>query len=361
MPPQSDTDEEKTEDPTPRRREEAREEGNVPRSQDLSGAFVLLAAVLFFAFWGEWFVDRLLSRIRWIYGQAMLTEGDPDTIILLLKDMNLFIMELLFPLLVGVFVFGLLGTIVQFGFIWAPGVMSPDFSQMNPIQGLQRIFSLKGLVRLLMSLGKVAVISAVLWFTLNDELGIMLGLISMSVEEIARYMADTTLMLAVRFVLALIVLSLLDFAYQKWQHEQDLKMTKKEVEEETKRMEGDPEIQKRMKEIQKDMAEQRMMSDVPEADVVVTNPTEYAVALTYETEVMAAPKVVAKGKDQIADNIRKVASEHHVPIVERPPLARALFQTTEIGEEIPEDLFEAVAEVLAYVHQLQNNPGFTPV
>lgn len=360
MPP-SDSDQEKTEDPTPKRREEAREEGNVARSMDLSGALVLLAAVLYFQFWGGQMITDVMDRTKWIYSQMPYLRGDPGTLIAYMRDTTMFVFQLTIPLLIAVVVFGIAANVAQFGFLFVPSVMQFDLGKLNPIEGLKRIFSLKGLVRLVMSVGKVGIIAAVLWLTVDDELGLMLSLPGMEVREIARYMADITMVLAIRFVMALIVLSLLDFAYQKWQQEQDLKMTKKEVEEETKRMEGDPQIKERMKEIQQDMAQQRMMSEVPEAEVVVTNPTEYAIALSYEDHEMNAPKVVAKGKDQIAHNIRQVASENHVPVVERPPLARALFQTCDVGEEVPEDLYNAVAEVLAYVYKLQENPGFAAV
>lgn len=321
---------------------------------------MLLGAVLVLYFSGPSLVEDVMAKSRQILSEMHTLESAPSAMLPFLKDMVLFLLEITMPFFVVVFVFALVGNILQFGFIWAPQMLAPDLSKLNPISGLSRIFSLRGLVRLLMSIGKLSVISAVLWFTLRGEVGVMINLSEMGVPQIARYIGDISMILAFRFVLVLIFLSLLDFGYQRYQYEQDLKMTKREVEEEMKRMEGDPQIQERIREVQEEMSRQRMMEEVPEAEVVVTNPTEYAVALDYVEEDMQAPVVVAKGKDHMADQIRSVAAEHHVPVVSRPPLARALYDMCETGDEIPEDLYEAVAEVLAYVYRLdeENEPAY---
>ena len=225
---------------------------------------------------------------------------------------------------------------------------------MNPIQGFQRFFSVRTLVELVKSLFKLGIISAIVYFTLANRWGEVLSLMHMSPAASSLAVWDLIVAVWWRIALAMVILGILDYAFQRWQFGQDQRMTHQEARQEMKEMEGDPQIKQRVRQIQRQMAMQRMMGEVPEADVVITNPVTYAIALRYDVKAMNVPVVVAKGARLQAQRIREVAVEHDVPIVERPELARALYRSIELGQPIPEDLFKAVAEVLAYVYRIDN-------
>jgi flagellar biosynthetic protein FlhB len=230
----------------------------------------------------------------------------------------------------------------------------PKFSKLSPAKGLSNLFGKRGLMRFLMSMGKVAVVSSVAGVVIYFDGPQMLSLIRLDAGQLLAAAGGLVWDLSIKIAIVLMLLALLDLVYQRWQHQQDLKMTKHEVKEEMKRMEGDPMTKQRRTKIARQMAMQRMGQAVPGADVVVTNPTHYAVALKYD-DTMAAPKVVAKGVDYMALRIRQLASANGVPIVERPPLARGMYRYVEVGQEIPAKFYSAVAEILAYVYQLNQS------
>jgi flagellar biosynthetic protein FlhB len=241
----------------------------------------------------------------------------------------------------------------QVGFLFLPGKLAFDLSRLDPLKGLRRIFAVENFVRLGFGLFKVLVIAAVAAMALYGEWDTILGLTGLAVPEIAAYLGHVLLGTMLKIAVALLVLAVLDYAFQRWKFERDLRMTPQEVREELKNLEGDPHIAARRRVVQRQLALSRLSQAVPKADVVVTNPTELAVAIQYEPRTMAAPIVVAKGAGVIAQRIRRLALEHHIPIVEKKPLAQALFREVEVNHPIPHDKYAAVAEILAYVYHLK--------
>ncbi|HJV79575.1 flagellar biosynthesis protein FlhB [Noviherbaspirillum sp.] len=348
-----DSDLERTEPASPRRLEQAREEGDVPRSRELATCTVLLAAGLGFWFTGEGLIRRL---------NHMLASGlsfDREQAF----DFNLMLMRLGFSLgdvviglapLAGILVLVALGSpLLIGGWLFTTKSLQPNFSRMNPLSGLGNMFSVRALVELLKAIGKAILVGTVAWLVVSSQIESMLAL---SVEPLASGTAHLAHLLLISFisiVASLVVIALIDAPYQMWQYANKLKMTREEVRQEAKESDGDPQVKARIRQMQREMAKRRMMSEVPNADVVVTNPTHYAVALKYTEGKMRAPTVIAKGADEVAAKIREIAAEHKVALLEAPPLARALYRHTELGDEIPAALYTAVAEVLAYVFQLR--------
>jgi flagellar biosynthetic protein FlhB len=249
-------------------------------------------------------------------------------------------------------VFGLASNVLQIGFLASSQALQPKFDRLNPITGLRRFFSVRIVIELVKSVLKLVVITWIVWFGIQNRLGEVLYSIHLTPETLAWAVSSLVIAIWWRVVIAMLVLGILDFGIQRWMHSRDLRMTVQEAREEAKQLEGDPRIKQRVRSIQRQMAMQRMMAEVPTADVVITNPTTFAVALRYDTRTMAAPVVVAKGARIIAERIRDIAMEHNVPIVQKPELARALYHSIEINRPVPESLFVAVAEVLAFVYEI---------
>ncbi len=247
---------------------------------------------------------------------------------------------------------GLVATIGQVGFLVTPQPLTPSLNKISPLRGLQNIFNARGGIRLVMSLAKVLIISAVAGWVIYADFGAILHLGELEIVHAFGAACELVYGLALKLAALLLVLGIIDYCFQKWQHERDLMMSKQEVKEEMKRMEGDPMIKQRRSRVAKQLAEQRTAQAVPQADVIVTNPTHFAVALRYESGSMHAPKVIAKGADYLALRIRQIAIVHEIPIVERKPLARALYHGVEVGQEIPPEHYAAVAEILAYVYRI---------
>lgn len=263
------------------------------------------------------------------------------------------------PILLMVFLGAILVNVMQVGFIFVPDKLAPDISRISPMKGMKRIFSLPGLMRLAFGIFKMTVIVVVAFWVLYDKFEQVISLAEMPLLIATAFIFDTLLWTAIKIAIALLILAILDYAFQKWKHEQDLKMTTQEMREEMKNLEGNPEVKMRRRQIQRQMAENRTKQAVPTADVVVTNPTELAIAIKYDPKTMAAPIVVAKGAGLMAKRIRKLALEHNIPIVEKKPLAQALYREVEIDHPVPQDKYAAIAEILAYVYQLKGKkiPG----
>ena len=344
---------EKTEDPTPRRRQEARDEGNLARSQDLTAGLALVGAVLLLAAFGTQMLGTMRAlMVAMLSGDTVADPargGDVGAFVALGMRLGL---QMFIPVALGVMVIALFSGVVQVGFLATLKPLQPKLSKISPLKGFKQLFSLKALVRLGMSVAKVAVVMGVAAVCIYMDLPRVITLIHLDAEPLMAAAAALVWSLAFKIAMVLLILGVLDYAYQKWQHEQDLKMSKQEVKEEFKKMEGDPMIKQRRAQVARQLALQRLSHDVPEADVVVANPTHFAVALSYRGERMNAPKVVAKGADYMALRIRQIAAAHGIPIVERPPLARSLYRGVEVGQEIPPDQYAAVAEILAYVYRL---------
>jgi flagellar biosynthetic protein FlhB len=349
-------DEERTEPATPRRREEARERGQVARSADLSSALVLLAAVLALQFLGRSMIGGLLASASAVLEGFGSVDGEPGSLMLHFGGAFTAVLFGFLPFVGILLVAALVAGLGQVGFLFTGQPLVPDLDRINPVTGLGRLLSVRGLLKVVASLLKISVVGAVVLWTLWAERARLVELSGRPFEQIVGIATDLMLALSLRAALALLALAVLDYGLQRWQHERDLRMSKREIREELKRYEGDPRIRERRRVLQRRLALQRMMLGVPEATVVITNPTHFAVAVRYE-KPMDAPVVVAKGAEQMALRIRETAMEHGVPIVERQELARALYRGVEVGQAVPSDLYKAVAEILAYVYRLK---GFVP-
>ena len=344
---------EKTFDATPHRREEARKKGQVAYSQDLGSALLLLVAALLLRGFGPSIVETAAKVMRYQLGEVNDLATDHDTVMTQTMQLTDTLAMVLLPLFGLLLLAGVAASIFQVGFLFVPSRVAPDFSRLNPLSGLKRIFSVTGFARLGFGLFKVVVVAAVsgsiLWFRSEE----VMHAGALSVLDLAKLLVDVTLTTLLSVGAALFLLALADYAVQKWKHEQDLKMSHQEVKEEMKNLQGDPQIIARRRQIQRQMALNRMGDAVPQADVVVTNPTELAVALQYDPDTMAAPVVLAKGAGVIAQRIRRLALENNIPVVERKPLAQLLYREVDINHPVPDESYAAVAEVLAYVYQLK--------
>lgn len=348
---------ERTQEPTPRRREQARQRGQVAKSQDLSAAIVLAGGLLVLNLFGAGLVNRMLATMRDHLARAHDPEMTLNGARGVLNDTLADTAAVLVPLLAAVALVAAIGTLIQVGPVFSVHPLKPELQKISPLRGFRRIFSARSLARLAINLLKVALVGAVAYVTFRGDLDRLLNLVGAGAAEVASTGVALAFKLALRVCLALLILGLADYGIQRRQHERGLRMTRHELREEFKEMEGDPHARARRRRIQRQLALQRMMHDVPRADVVITNPTELAIALKYDAETMEAPRVVAKGAGYVARRIRELAILHGIPMVERRPLAQALYRAVEIGNEVPADLYRAVAEVLAYVYQLEHPPA----
>ncbi|MBI1319896.1 MAG: flagellar biosynthesis protein FlhB [Candidatus Hydrogenedens sp.] len=330
----------------------AREEGNIARSQDLSSAAALAAALLALLMLGKDIFRTLIDAGEYFFGQADILTVQFQSIQQLQSQALYYVALGAMPFMIAMVAAGIAMNLLQVGFMATSKPLTPKFDRIDPIKGLQRLFSLRSLVELIKSLAKLILIGTVVWMYLRDQLPTLISL--MHLDPLSLLPPVGVLVVGVwwRVVVVMLLIGLSDYAYQRWQHGQDLRMTQQEARQEAKELEGDPHIKRRVRQLQRQMATQRMMKDVPEADVVITNPTHYAIALRYDPENMQAPTVVAKGMRLVAQRIREIAEENNVPIVQKPPLARELFRTVDIGGVVPEALFTVVAEVLSYVYRI---------
>ncbi|HOO16763.1 MAG TPA: flagellar biosynthesis protein FlhB [Phycisphaerae bacterium] len=339
----------RTEAPTPRRLQEARDEGRIPRSVDLTAAVALMAAAILLKTLGSGLFGSLLQLTSDLGEPSDVAGGDLAAVVL---RVALATARGLLPFLGLLLLATALGAVVQSGLSPSLKPLEPKLEKLNPAAGVRRLFSLDSATRAGQGVFKITLVALVAYVTITGELDTVLNAGLLEPAGIVQMSAALLYKLALRLGLTLLVLALLDYWYQRWNWWRRLKMTKQEVRDELKRMEGDPQMRHRRRQLQMRLALQRVGIDVPKADVVVTNPTEYAVALKYDEATMTAPRVMAKGKDLLAARIRQVAQQHRIPIVQRPPLARALYAAVEVGQEVPPAYYRAVAEVLAYVYRI---------
>ena len=342
----------KTEQPTGKKLNDARNKGNVAQSREIPSVLILAGGMGVFFFGGSWMLEQLRDTMRAMYQRAGTLVMATETMHSLFWEMFLSCVVLLIPLMLVVMTAGVFGNVAQFGFLITGEKLAPNLAKMNPVSGIKKLFSLRSLVELIKSMVKLVIIGGVVYIVLMRYTDRIPGLMRLSVGEILSFIGQVSFQLALYTCLILFVMAAIDFTYNKWQHTQDLKMTKQEVKDEHKQSEGDPAVKARIRSVQREMARRRMMEAVPEATVVITNPTHLAVAIKYE-EGMPAPVVVAKGAGFIAQKIKAIAAENDVPMVENKPLARTMFKATEIGDHIPAELYRAVAEILAYVYRLK--------
>ncbi len=344
---------EKSQDATQHRRQQAREEGQVVQSQDLAAAIILVSAVSALLMLGGGLIEffggyaqRQLGGDPWLTIDVGFVGAHAELLMAGLAKAMLPILAVLLLAAIG-------AHLVQIGFLFVPDRLVPDFNRVNPLQGFSRLFSLQNLVRLGMGLVKILLVASVAFWSLYKRREEILAVASMELPQIASFLADVILWTTMKIASALLAVALLDYLYQWWQHERDLRMTSQEVREEMRNLQGDPQVMGRRRAVQRQLILNRLSQAVPKADVVVTNPTELAIAIQYDATAMNAPIVVAKGAGLLAQRIRRLALENGVPIVERKPLAQALYKHVELNRPVPDTMYAAVAEVLAYVYQLQ--------
>jgi len=349
---------ERTEQPTGKRLQDARKKGNIPRSMELTSAALILVGGTVALFSSRLIYNRFgtLLHILWGQGISSARETGPDGNLFMNVMVNFFVM--ISPVLIGVLVTAFGINIFQTkGLLISTETLRFDFSKVNPLNGLKRWVSLRSLVELFKSIFKIVIVSYTVYSVLRTEAPLLATLSQVEIVESLKILGSLSSTIIYRVGGIMLALSILDYYYQQWQHQKDLRMTKQEVKEEHKQTEGNPQIKARIRSLQRAMARQRMMANIPKATVVITNPTHYAVALEYST-TMEAPKVLAKGMDFLAKQIIKVAKANGIPVHQNPPLARALYSQVKVDESIPMDLYKAVARVLAYIYQQKKNkPG----
>jgi len=345
--------EERTEEATQQRREDFRKRGQVAQTRELGSVLVLLSSALVMWFLGRFFLQQISEIITQSLGSFLVDaarEGDykPAAIFVLKKALMV-----LAPLLGILGVMSVAATVVQVGLLNNEEALEFKFEKLNPVAGFQRIFSLQALVEGLKSVAKLGLVIAVVAVLVKDQIVQVPTLVAFSINQLMVFMGDLTIRLLAGVGVMMGVLAAADYFFQRWQLEKQMRMTKQEIKEEHKSREGDPMIKARIRRIQREMANKRMMADVPKADVVITNPTHIACALRYDPATMAAPQLVAKGADKIAEKIKEIARQHNVPVMENKPLARTIFKSMKIGHTVPRELFTAVAQVLSYVYKLK--------
>ncbi|MBF0177309.1 MAG: flagellar biosynthesis protein FlhB [Magnetococcales bacterium] len=343
----------KTEAPTSKRLQEARDKGQTANSREVPTALILLSALTLFIFQGPGLWEALRGKMAFFLSGQIHDDLTEAGVIALLRDVLTLVLGDMGPFFAVFIVAGIAASIIQHGWMFTLQPLAPNFSKVNPFSGLKRLFSMQSVVELFKSIMKMSLVSIAVYLGIKDSSLQVLTLTNSDVPTVLAVLMNDSLAILWRVTLAFLILAFIDFSYQKFNYIKGLRMTKQEIKDELRQTEGDPMLKGRIRQVQREMAQRRMMQEVPKADVVITNPTHYAVALRYTPGEMLAPKVVAKGVDAVASRIRTIAGENKVPLVENPPLARTLFKDVDLDQTIPPDLFKAVAQVLAYVFSLR--------
>ncbi len=347
----------KTEPATPKRRQEAREKGQVARSNDLSGVLILMGAILFFRFYLPHLVN-FFSNMFMLGFASLGKDFTHSNLSVYTFFLVVSIIKAVGPLLLVLMLLGILANVLQVGVLFSGQALIPKLERLNPIEGFKRFLSMRSIFLALVNVFKVGIVVYIVYKTIKSQMPNYVLFMDMPVRQVLAVAGGVLYNLSLKLVGALFIIAVFDYAFNRWEYERNLMMSKEEIKEEYKQMEGDPHVKARIKRIQRELARQRMMKDVETADVVITNPTHYAVALKYDPAKDSAPVLVAKGMRLIAEKIKQVAVANGVPIVENPPLARSIYKTVDIGEAIPAKLYRAVAEVLAYVYKLKKKKAF---
>jgi flagellar biosynthetic protein FlhB len=345
---------EKTEPATPKRRQEMRQKGQIPRSREL-----VTAAVLLISFWSmkllsPYVFKDLTSAVRTFlsFPDDIDSRFTNENIMRIFLQCLIITAKILAPILLIIAVSVIIANYLQVGSVFTAKPLMPNINKINPIEGFKRLFSKNAFVELLKSVLKIGIIGFIIYDYLMDNYKVLPELLNMNIESTVVFIGNTIINVGIRAAVVLFILSIFDYGFQIWDYEKSIRMSKQEIKDEYKLMEGNPQIKSKIKERQRQLSLRRMMAEVPSADVIITNPTHYAVAVKYDEKTGDAPLVTAKGKDLIAQKIKDTAKQNNVPIVENKPLAQALYKSVEIGENIPSELYKAVAEVLAYVYSL---------
>lgn len=351
---------EKTEEPTAKKLEDARKEGNVAKSKDLVTAITLLAFFYLLKITIGYIGSNMMEMYTNVYSKIQMVANpyhddmNYNTVLGLFKDMAIYALKIIGPVLAVSFVITVIGYLLQVKWKPTSKPLKPKLDKFSPVKGVKKMFSTQSLVNFVKSLALVIIISYVVYSTMIDKLWYWFRWYDVSLYTALGTIGDITISLGIKVSAIYLVVGIGDFIWSKHKFHEDMKMTKQEVKDEYKNSEGDPHVKSQQRKVMQKASMRRMMQSVPEADVVITNPTHFAVALKYDLDMAKAPVVVAKGADYVAQKIKEKAREHDVEIVENKPLARALYANVEIGSEIPEELYQAVAEVLAFVYKIKN-------
>ncbi|WP_353892080.1 flagellar biosynthesis protein FlhB [Proteinivorax hydrogeniformans] len=348
---------EKTEKATPKKRKDARKKGQVLKSPEVSSAFILIVAFSTLHFWTPVMFERMIGFMKFSMTEYFNTTFEPIYVYQIIVRMIVEGLIIFAPIGVAIVIIGILVNYLQVGFLLTGEPLKVKLSRLNPIEGAKKIFSKKAIIQLVKSLLKVGFIGSIVYVLLNSFFDEIYLLWEMDFLVGVSKIGSTVTKIALFSGSAMILIAILDYIAQWFEFEKNLKMSKQEIKDEHKQVEGDPQVKGRIKEQQRSMAMNRMMQDVPKADVVITNPTHYAIAIKYDQSTKHAPKVVAKGKDNVAQKIKQIADQEDVVMYEDVKLARALFKSVEIGEQIPYEFYKAVAEVLAFVYRLKGKAG----
>lgn len=346
---------EKTEKATPKKRQESRKKGQVAKSSDVNTAILLLLVFLLLWLMGGIIGERIVTFLQYMFQEYLLLELTNKNVQSLFIQLTIQATMIVAPIMLIAMFGGVVSNYIQVGFLYSPEAIHMKLSKLNPIEGFKKIYSIRAIVEMLKSLLKISLVGIVVFTILWSSMDDVMSLALIPITDSLSFVGSLTVRIGIFVSILLLCLSLLDYMYQKYDHEKNIRMSKQDIKDEYKKTEGDPLIKSKIKEKQRKMAMQRMMQEVPNADVVITNPTHYAVALKYDADNMDAPIVIAKGVDFIAQKIKGIAKQNAIITVENRPLARALYNQADIGTEVPEELFKAVAEVLAYVYRIKNN------
>jgi flagellar biosynthetic protein FlhB len=344
-------DQEKTEEPTSKKIDDARKDGNIAKSTEIVGASVLLFGTVYILFFSSQLVDSIKNLIYYLWETIKYgyTIGDLTNIAMTVSYLFLYAIA---PILILVFLLAVIGNIAQFGFLIVP--IKLKFDKLDPIKGFGNVFSMKKLVELLKLTIKIIVVIFIMFFLFYNNLEQIIRLSLLNLEDSINTIQELLILFLGTILFIVILFALIDFVFVKYHYMKNLKMSQQEIKDEFKNIEGDPHVKARIRQIQHNMSRQRSMAEVPNADVVLTNPTHYAVALKYDKEKSSAPIVVAKGIDIIAHQIKKIALENDVPIIENPALARSLYENVDTDTMIPENMYKAIAEIFIYLYELKS-------
>ncbi|WP_372652482.1 flagellar biosynthesis protein FlhB [Halobacteriovorax sp.] len=348
-----DSDAEKTEDPSAHRIEEFRKRGEVASSKELTSVLVLAASLMTLGLSMVYMYEVLSEFVQWLYTldtASAYTEKSMNTIVHKLITVSL---KSVAPMFLVTLAIGVSANVAQVGLLFSPEVLEWKPERINPLQGVKKLFSMKSLVEAVKGVFKFIFILGIVYYFLKDEMHTFGGFFHLDFFQSFLYGKTFLIKLGFAIVLGLVVIAIGDFAYQKFSYKKKLMMTKEEAKQEHKQQDGNPEIKQRIRAVQREMSQRRVMSEVPKADVIVTNPTHISIALKYDPETMVSPEVIAKGADVLALKIREIAKGHDIPIVENVPLARGLYKTVKEGQGVPRNLYKAVAEVLAFTYKLK--------
>lgn len=350
---ESQSDQEKTEDPSQHRIDEFRKRGEVASSKELNTVLVLAACLMTLALSTVFIYETMQTYIEWLYTLDVASAFSEKSMRTITAKTMTAALKCAAPVALVSLCVGIMASVAQIGFLFSPEVLEFKPERIDPIKGFKRIFSMRSLVEAIKGIFKFSFIMSIVYFFLKDDLNSYQGFYHVGFLEGFMHGQNILIKLGFSILIGLLIIAIGDFAYQKISYQNKLKMTKEEAKRESKEQDGNPEVKQRIRSIQREMSQKRMMADVPKADVIVTNPTHLSIALKYDPENMISPEVIGKGADHIALKIREIAKDHDIPIVENVPLARALYKTVKVNHAVPRSLYKAVAEVLAFVYKLK--------